>query len=101
MAEFWQTRMGSIFFEGTIPRIATALEKIAATLTKEQPAPVEVWDDNSVQFPRLIAEVRSLLTVEQIQELSLSMDLSFSDLGELFLRADREWCKSKDKVIKG
>lgn len=41
MSEFFLTRMGSTFYEGSVPRIAKALERIAAaleeqnTLTKE------------------------------------------------------------------
>ena len=29
---FWQTMMGKVYYEGTLPRIAKALERIAAAL---------------------------------------------------------------------
>lgn len=39
--KFFETRMGQHFYDGTMPRIAAALERIAAALeeqTKPQPA---------------------------------------------------------------
>lgn len=36
--EFFQTRMGHVFFETTVPRIASALERIATALERPQPA---------------------------------------------------------------
>jgi pseudouridine-5'-phosphate glycosidase len=35
MADFYMTRMGLQFFEGTMPRIATALERIAKAVEQE------------------------------------------------------------------
>ena len=34
MAEFYETRMGRVFFEGTMPRIAAALAEIAGELKR-------------------------------------------------------------------
>ena len=34
--EFFQTRMGQTFYEGTMPRIAAALERIATALEKQR-----------------------------------------------------------------
>jgi hypothetical protein len=41
--EFFQTVMGHQFYEGTMPRIAKALEKIAASLDKKDDAPDPRW----------------------------------------------------------
>lgn len=38
MSDFFQTRMGQIFFEGTMPRIAKALERIANAMEREEAA---------------------------------------------------------------
>lgn len=41
---FWQTMMGRAYYEGTLPRIARALERIAAALEAQNgaqtPAPL-------------------------------------------------------------
>lgn len=37
--EFFQTRMGQMFFEGTIPKIIRSLERIANALEKKDAAP--------------------------------------------------------------
>ena len=34
MVEFFQTRMGQIFYEGTVPRMVRALERIANALER-------------------------------------------------------------------
>lgn len=39
MPEFFQTPMGKRFYEGTMPRIARALERIADALEKEDDLP--------------------------------------------------------------
>lgn len=38
MADFFQTRMGLVFFESTVPRIAKALERIADAMEREESA---------------------------------------------------------------
>jgi hypothetical protein len=47
-----------------------------------------VWDDNEVQFTRLLAEVYGVITPEQIGDLARSMDLSEKDVRVLFARAE-------------
>lgn len=39
MSDFFRTRMGQIFFDSTMPRIATALERIADALDRANPKP--------------------------------------------------------------
>lgn len=46
MPEFFQTGMGQKFFEGTVPRIVKALERIADALEKQ----------NETKSPEAIAE---------------------------------------------
>lgn len=51
-----------------------------------------LWEQNRVQFPRLLAEIRNVgLTPEQAQALSLAMDLPFTDIDELLERALKTW----------
>lgn len=51
-----------------------------------------LWEQNRVQFPRLLAEIRNVgLTPEQAQALSLAMDLPFIDIDELLERALKTW----------
>ena len=52
-----------------------------------------VWNDDSIQFPRLLAEVYAIVmfTDDQLDELSESMDLPRERLYELFERAETKW----------
>ncbi len=56
------------------------------------------WDTNSIQFPRLLAEVWAVLEYEQYRELAVSMDLSEDEVRSLFRRADEEWEAIKEKL---
>lgn len=53
---------------------------------------IDVWEDDSVQFPRLLAEISAIdLSKEQILELCKSMDLKPGDIRDLLDRAQRRW----------
>jgi hypothetical protein len=57
----------------------------------------KAWKNNSIQFPRLLAEIRAVgLTSEQIQDLTSSMDLTKGQLAELFERAEDEFERLKN-----
>jgi len=48
-----------------------------------------VWDDNSIQFPRLLAEIKMVgLTPGQMKGLCASMDLSKEEINTLLDRAE-------------
>jgi hypothetical protein len=59
------------------------------------------WEDNSIQFPRLLSEICATVdfTKEQMDELCESMDLEISDIDELFDRANDEWERIKSECI--
>jgi hypothetical protein len=59
--------------------------------------PDERWENNEIQFPRLLAEVRGVLTREQMKDLCVSMDLSPSQVEELFQRADSAFLEIMEK----
>lgn len=96
MIDFFQTRMGHTFFEGTMPRIAKALEKIAAAMEKEE-KPKSLWDDDHIQFARLLAEFRASggFNAGQYQDLKESMDLTYDQIDEILERAEVAWVKIK------
>lgn len=51
-----------------------------------------IWLDDSIQFPRLLAEVYALgLDEKQINRLCASMDLLPGDIFNLFERAENNW----------
>lgn len=56
-----------------------------------------VWNDNSIQFPRMLAEILAVgLTHEQMQGLVASMDLdSFDEVDEILERAECEFMSIK------
>jgi len=58
------------------------------------------WNDNSIQFPRLICELRANVAINEHdwQMLADSMDLKPSDIISLFDRADDEWEKIKKEA---
>lgn len=49
-----------------------------------------IWNNNAVQFPRLLAEIMATQDLD-MKSLAESMDLSESDVVELFDRVDAAW----------
>ncbi len=59
----------------------------------------DAWNDNSVQFPRLLTEIfMAGVTPEQLRDMEQSMDLSKGEILELFQRAEKEFLKIKRKL---
>lgn len=79
-----------------------AVEYLAAegVVTQTESTIVDRWSDDSLQFPRLIAELlqTEAITHEIFDELCVSMDLEASDLVDLFERAQVKWDKIKATV---
>ena len=58
-----------------------------------------MWEDDLIQFPRLLAELRAVgLSVEQYEYLREQMDLSDSEIDEIFERAETAWDAIKAKI---
>lgn len=55
----------------------------------------EKWNDNSIQFPRLLAEIMATQDKLDMEALAESMHLSIEQVGELFDRADKAWEAAK------
>jgi hypothetical protein len=53
------------------------------------------WEDNNIQFVRLVVECYGVLTESQLLELCSSMDLDLADLIFLFERAEKVWDEIK------
>lgn len=54
------------------------------------------WENNKIQFPRLLAEINAVgLFKKQIEGLCDSMDLTKDEIQELFERAEIEFEKEK------
>ena len=51
----------------------------------------EKWEDNSIQFPRLLAEIIATQDNLDMNALAESMDLEVEDVAELFERAQAIW----------
>lgn len=53
---------------------------------------LEIWDNDEIQFPRLLAEIFAI-GLDQHQKLLIrvSMNLESSQLDELFQRAEQRW----------
>lgn len=99
MPQLHETRIGQQFLEGTMPRIAKALEQIATSLkTPEVAPPSDPWKNDDIQFPRLLVEVQGVLEAGGYNHLLSSMDLNLSQLNELFERAEDKWEKVKPKL---
>lgn len=52
------------------------------------------WQNNGVQFPRLLAEIMATQELD-LNSLANSMDLSVDEINELFDRANQAWEDSK------
>ena len=59
----------------------------------------KIWEDNSIQFPRLLTEICATYntTDEDFEALCESMDLSKDEVNELFDRAQEEWEEIKQE----
>ena len=59
--------------------------------------PDERWENNAIQFPRLIAELLATdaITPEICEQLSESMGLELAFIDDLFERAQAEW----DRIV--
>ena len=53
------------------------------------------WEDDSIQFPRLLAEIAATQYGLDLNCLAEAMDLSTNEVHELFDRADAAWEKAK------
>lgn len=52
----------------------------------------QLWTRDDIQFPRLLAEIKAVgLNPDQFRTLCYSMDLSASELHELFDRAEERF----------
>jgi len=60
---------------------------------KKKPGASTVWADNDVQFPRLLAELRTAIAPDTdiIAEVAASMDLTTAEVHTLFVRAEKRW----------
>jgi len=69
------------------------------TPKKTQP-PKNQWDKDSVQFPRLLAEIHAMgLGVAEVSHLCREMDITQEQLEELFYRAEKQWEKIKSDLL--
>lgn len=53
--------------------------------------PEQNWHNDDIQFPRLISELRGVLTKNQIADVAESMDLPVARVEELLARAESAW----------
>lgn len=60
-----------------------------------------LWEDDSIQFPRLISEIAANVVINgsEWQALLDSMSLEDADLNELFERAHVKWEQAKARII--
>lgn len=60
--------------------------------------PRSPWHDNSIQFPRLLAEVWAVIDETTLKEILKSTDLKREDVVELFERSEKEWERIKNEL---
>ena len=60
----------------------------------------KLWENDAVQFKRLLAEIRSVVdfSKEQMEALCESMDLTSADIEEVLDRADLAWHRHLDNL---
>lgn len=57
----------------------------------------ENWNNNAIQFPRLLSEIYANCTID-LDTLCESMDLTPAEIMEIFERADNEWQAIKERT---
>lgn len=58
------------------------------------------WNDDSIQFPRLLAEISALgMNMDDRIALCASMDIDGEELANLFIRAEKAWEKIKREKL--
>jgi predicted RNA-binding Zn-ribbon protein involved in translation (DUF1610 family) len=62
--------------------------------TDEQKKP-DLWKRDDIQFPRLIAEINSMVDSLDLEALAKSMDVTVNDVIDLFYRARVAWGKAR------
>ena len=67
-------------------------------LHRNDNVPYEPWEDDLVQFARLLSEIQATQPDLDYQELGASMDLDDARLAELFARAERRFEASKARL---
>lgn len=94
-AEFSDDQGNAIFGvtieqDGEVDGVSLAAAEYDA---REPVTPDDRWNDNAIQFPRLLAEIAATvdLSPEQWGELLASMDIETAELSELFDRAQTAW----------
>lgn len=75
-------------------------EKETTLATNRYRVGQDLWRENSIQFPRLLAEIDAVspLTPQQEQDVADSMDLSVEAVRSLFERASRSWERIKERT---
>lgn len=66
------------------------LEISAEIVNSSQDSGNQVWENNRIQFPRLISEIMATQDID-LGLLAESMDLTIDEVNELFDRASEEW----------
>jgi hypothetical protein len=56
------------------------------------------WEDNEIQFPRLIAEIIAAQDID-LKSIAVSMDLSVEEVSSLLARAESVWHNIKREEV--
>lgn len=59
-----------------------------------------LWDDDLIQFARLLCEIAAATTTTDVvwEEVAASMDLTFEAIDQLFDRAHIVWERAKESI---
>ena len=76
------------------------LPKVLPDTTMEEILTYTAWNDDNIQFPRLLAEIQATvdIRVEDYERICESMDLEADEVDELFDRAQNQWERIKEKI---
>jgi hypothetical protein len=59
-----------------------------------------LWDDNLIQFSRLLCEINTTQDTLNLEAIAEAMDLNIADVIDLFDRADYVWERAKGNLPK-
>ena len=85
-------------FHITHSDVEVVIDEIRSSIARIVADPV--WNDNTIQYPRLIAELEAAgaFTTEVLSDLCTSMDLDPDKILDIVHRADTDWESIKESV---
>jgi len=99
MDEPWPVREGYGQWFDTFTDAVEAAREMWSEYGLQVDCKQPVWENNGIQFPRLLAEIQATQDSLDMEALCESMDLSVEEVESLFERAQQAWERIKEEEL--